>query len=71
MRILILTILFISGCGLVDVPAPDGGYQLTAEEVAYMAGCTELGAKMKIKNFINLCADMDYEFIKRHKGPRE
>lgn len=46
-------------------------YQLTVEEVAYMVGCLEMGERAHLSNYVSACADMDEQFIKRHRRPGE
>lgn len=42
-------------------------YELTKEEVAYFAGCLDMANKMKVKSAVIVCADLNVEFIKRHR----
>lgn len=68
MKKLLFLPLLISACLPPPPPAKDNrAYELTKEEVAYFAGCVDMGNKFKIKDILIICADLNTDFIKRHR----
>lgn len=66
---LIILGALLAGC---EAPPPESTpYQLTIEEVAYVAGCMDMGERLKVAKAGFICADLDVSFIKRHKRPGE
>lgn len=63
-----LLLVFAAGCDEPPVKY-ETPYQLTVEEVAYMVGCLEMGERLHVDKAASTCADMDEQFIKRHRRP--